>query len=307
MHHLAPILEGLSIPFERLASGGDDSFGRAVPAGDLQPWALCFVQRGSDELLAKLVAAAGGVALVEAQWAAAHRDRLLPAQAALFAVPNARLAMARVLQSLDLEEHLRFQGVHPTAIVAPGADLHPSVVVGPYTILGRCVVAAQVTIGPFCVVEDNVHIGRRVTIREHCTIGGYGFAYERGPDGLPQRLPHLGTVVIEDDVDVFPFVNVDRGTFGETRVRRGAKLDHYVHVGHNSDVGEDAIVTASSVLCGNARVGPRTWLGVGSIVKQGVKVGADALVGLGAVVLRDVPEGETVAGVPARSLRRDSE
>jgi UDP-3-O-[3-hydroxymyristoyl] glucosamine N-acyltransferase len=307
VHRLTEILESLAIPFEGLRGGDDDAFTTAVPIVEVRPKALSFIQRGSDELLQKLVAARGGVVLVEAKWAAANRERLRVVPPQLFMVANPRLAIARVLGTLGLESYISFAGIDPTARVSPKAVLDPSVVVGPHSIVGECVIGPDVTIGPFCLINDGVRIGRGVTIREHCTIGGFGFAYERAEDGRLHRLPHLGVVVIEDDVDIFPFVNIDRGTFGETRVRRGAKVDHFVHVAHNSDVGEDAIVVASSVLCGNAKVGAGAWLGVGSIVKQGIKVGKGATVGLGAVVLRDVPDGDTVAGVPARSLRRDGE
>jgi UDP-3-O-[3-hydroxymyristoyl] glucosamine N-acyltransferase len=212
--------------------------------------------------------------------------------------------IARVLNQLEMEEHVRFSGVHSTAIIDENARIHPSAVIGPYCIVGRSVISEDVLIGPYTMIENNVSLGSRVKIREHCTVGGYGFGFARTSSASLVRVPHIGAVVIEEDVEVFPFVNVDCATLTETRIRRGAKLDHYVHVGHNCEVGEDALVTAGVVLCGGSFVGAGTWIGVGAIIKERIRVNHDATVGLGAVVIRDVAAEDVVAGVPAKSIRK---
>jgi len=141
---------------------------------------------------------------------------------------------------------------------------------------------------------------------DHCVIGRDGFHFVK--DGKYKdwlHFPHVGRVVIEDDVEIFPFANVDRGTLGETRICRGAKIDHYVHVSHNVVVGEHTVLTAGVVLCGGSRIGHHSWAGIGSMVKEKVKVGNEVTLGMGAVVIRDVPDGQTVAGVPAKELKKD--
>ncbi len=189
-------------------------------------------------------------------------------------------------------------------IIDEAARIHPSAVIGPFCVVGRTTISEGAVIGPYTMIENNVSLGRGVKIREHCTVGGYGFGFARADSGSLVRVPHIGAVVIEEDVEIFPFVNVDCATLTETRVRRGAKLDHYVHMGHNSEIGEDALVTAGAVLCGGSSVGAETWIGVGAIVKEGVRVNHGATVGLGAVVIRDVAADDVVAGVPAASVRK---
>ncbi len=209
-----------------------------------------------------------------------------------------------MLDALNLETHVEFSGVHTSAIIDEAARIHPSAVIGPFCVVGRSTVSEGAVIGPYTMIENNVSLGRGVKIREHCTVGGYGFGFARADSGSLVRVPHIGAVVIEEDVEIFPFVNVDCATLTETRVRRGAKLDHYVHIGHNSEVGEDAIITAGVVLCGGSSVGSQTWIGVGATIKEGVRVGHGATVGLGSVVLRDVDAEDVVAGVPARTIRK---
>lgn len=220
------------------------------------------------------------------------------------AVPDVRRTMQQVLSRLINDEDDTPGVIDDTARIDDAAVLHPSVSVGPFAIIGKCSIGEDSRVGAYTRVHDGVTIGRRVVIREHCLIGGVGFGFVRDEQGRALRIPHAGGVVIEDDVELFPFVNVDRGTLVPTRIRRGAKIDHYCHVGHNTEVGEDTLLTAGVVLCGSSRVGSSAWIGVGSIVKEGVAVGDAATTGLGAVVLRDVELGGVVAGVPAKPLNR---
>ena len=195
--------------------------------------------------------------------------------------------------------------VHSTALVDPSARIHPSVRIGPYCVIGKCRIGEASDVGAFTVIGDRVRIGRRVRILEHCMIGGPGFSFERDKTGRLVRTPHVGGVVIEDDVDLFPYVNVDRATLTETRVKRGAKIDHYAHIGHNCTVGRDSVVTAGTVMCGGSHLGAGTWAGVGSIIKEKVRTGKRGIIGLGAVVLKDTEDDSVVVGVPAKPIRKD--
>jgi UDP-3-O-[3-hydroxymyristoyl] glucosamine N-acyltransferase len=188
-------------------------------------------------------------------------------------------------------------------MVHPEARLHPSVSIGAYCVVGRASLDEECVVMPYTMIHDGARIGKRVIIHEHCSVGGPGFGFEQNEQGAWERLPQIGGVTLEDDVELFPYANVDRGTFTHTVIKRGTKVDHYAHIGHNTAVGEDCIVTAGVVTCGSTRVGDGVWMGVGSIVHQGVQVGSRSVVGLGAVLLKNVEEGDVVAGVPAKSLR----
>jgi len=302
---LGGLLDALSVRFEPLRPIGDDRFSAIVPLSDLGPSALSFIERGGQAPLKALLEAEGGLVLVERQWGEANRDAIATLAATPVLVDRPRLTVARILDRLKMEEELRFHGIHPTAVVAPGARLHPTVSVGPFCVIGSCEMGEGVRVLPFTFVDDPVTIGRRVTIREHCTIGTHSLGYARDEKDAWVRIPHIGHAVLEDDVDLFPYTVVDRGTLAETRVCRGAKVGCHAWISHNTRVGEDAMICGSVVLCGQSTVGARSWVGIGGILKQGVHVGADCMVGLGAVVLSDVPDGSVVAGVPARPVGED--
>lgn len=302
MFHLPTLLTSVAIQFERIGSGRNENFAYLRPLDAADEQSLIFIEAPTEQSINTLLSSNAAVALVRRQWGHDHSDAIAAARPALYLVDQPRLAVARILHEMGLDRPAEF-GIHPTAIVDPEANIHPHVSIGAHCIIGKCVIGENSRIGANTIVKDRVEIGRNVNIAEFCLIGGPGFGMVRGSDGRVTRVPHVGRTVIEDDVELFPYVNVDCGTLLETRIRRGAKIDHYSHIGHNSVVGEDAIVTAGSVFCGKASLGDRSWLGVGSIIKEGVHVGSDVIVGLGSVVLKDVPDKTVVAGVPAKTLR----
>ncbi|MGY0218234.1 hypothetical protein ACWJJH_12760 [Endozoicomonadaceae bacterium StTr2] len=197
--------------------------------------------------------------------------------------------------------------VHPTACIHPEAEIHPNTYIGPYCVIGRAKIGEGSILHGHCFVYDDSEIGRNVVMHAHAVVGSDGFGFVWNEDKEIEKFIHVGKTIIEDDVELYPFSNVDRGTLGETRVGRSSKLDHYVHCGHNCKIGENSIITAGTVTCGGSEVGSNSWLGVNSIIKEKRKVGDDATVGFGAIVNKNVPDGEIWTGVPARNIKQHEE
>lgn len=153
-------------------------------------------------------------------------------------------------------------------------------------------------IHPTAVVYPCVRIGARVRIGPYAVVGAPGFGFVPGPDGLV-HVPQLGGVVVEDDVWIGAHTTIDAGTLGPTRVRRGAKLDAHVHVGHNADVGADAVLCAQVGLAGSVRIGRGAVLGGQAGVADHVTIGEGARIAAKAGVIGHVPAGAVVAGYPA--------
>jgi acetyltransferase-like isoleucine patch superfamily enzyme len=149
----------------------------------------------------------------------------------------------------------------------------------------------------------NATVGTRVTIGPHATIGCSGMGYERDADGRWVRFPQLGGVRVEDDVDIAAHATIQRGTLGDTLIRRGAKIGPHVNVGHNVDVGEDVLISGHSQIGGGARIGRGAVIWQSAVVANGVTVGEGAVIGMAAAVRKDVGAGEVWAGNPARKLR----
>ena len=138
-------------------------------------------------------------------------------------------------------------------------------------------------------------IGERFERGLNSTIGLAGFGYERDEGGY-FKMPHLGTIVIGDDVEVRSNTCIDRGTFSNTVIGNGTKIDNLVHIAHNCQIGQNVMVIAGTKVSGSVTIGDDAWLGTGCTIMQGVTIGEGATIGIGAVVLRDVAPGETVVG-----------
>ena len=173
--------------------------------------------------------------------------------------------------------------VHPTAVVEKGAAIGLGCIIGPYAHIHACV-----------IIGRNVHVGASTV------IGHDGFGYERDGSGRPQHFPHLGRVIIEDDVNIENLCSSDGGVLQDTHIRDSVKIDDHAYIAHNVTVEANTLVMSGVRLNGRIRVGVGCWIGPGARVREGCCIGDRAVVGMGSVVVRDIPVGKTVAGNPAR-------
>jgi UDP-3-O-[3-hydroxymyristoyl] glucosamine N-acyltransferase len=216
--------------------------------------------------------------------------------------------------------------VHPTAVVDPTAQLGEGVVIGAYCVVERgrrigawstlypgCFVGPNCQIGestvlfPKVTVYENTEIGNRVRIHSGAVLGSDGFGYAPHRQGKTMmghvKIYHLGQVVIEDDVEIGANGCVDRATFGQTRIGKGSKLDNLVHIGHNSTVGEGAIICGGTCLAGNVVLGRFVTIGGLTGITNHVHVQDGASVGAVSLVTKDVAPGGTAVGNPQRDYR----
>lgn len=236
--------------------------------------------------------------------------------------PRPDLDFARAV-GLLVESEPPPPGVHPSAVVAADAQVDPSASVGPLAVVGaRARVGARTVLHPHvvlypdvrvgadcvlhagCVVREEVEIGDRVVLHPGVVLGGDGFGYALDDSGRPVKVPQVGRVVVEDDVEVGANATIDRATLGETRVRRNAKIDNLVVVSHNCDIGEDVLIAAQSGLAGSTTVGRGAIL-MGQTASAGhLTIGAASFLGARAAAHKDLPPGSRVWGAPALEERR---
>lgn len=191
-----------------------------------------------------------------------------------------------------------FAYVGPKAVVGPGTQLHPGVYVGTATTIGRdCV------LWPNVVVRERCTIGDRVIIHPNATIGadGFGFLQRKGRN---VKIPQIGSVIIEDDVEIGANSAIDRARSGVTRIGRGSKFDNFVQVAHNVEMGEECIIIAQSAIGGSTTLGRRVVMSGHSGISDHVTVGDDVQIAAQSILMRNAEAGAILRGLPATAHHR---
>jgi UDP-3-O-[3-hydroxymyristoyl] glucosamine N-acyltransferase len=234
---------------------------------------------------------------------------------------NPALDFARAVEHI-LPAQLPEPGVDPSAVVAASARVDPSASVGANAVVGEhCSVGAgtvldanvtlypDVSVGEECrlhsgvVVRESCELGDRVQLQPGVVVGGDGFGYV-GEGGRLRKVPQVGRVVIEDDVEIGANTTVDRATLFETRIRRGAKIDNLVQVGHNCDIGESSVIIAQTGLSGSTVIGHGAMVMAQAGSAGHLRVGDYAFVGARAGLHKDVADGARVFGSPQLEERQ---
>jgi UDP-3-O-[3-hydroxymyristoyl] glucosamine N-acyltransferase len=215
---------------------------------------------------------------------------------------NPRLSFVRVLNEMQGKKKLA--GISPRAVISKKARIGQGCYIGDYAVIGDgCTVGDSTVIYDRVSLVQNCILGSNCVIQSGVSMGCDGFAFERRQTGELEKFPHRGYVRIGNDVEVFANCSIARGSLSDTVLGDGTKLDALVHIAHNVVVGRNCELTAGTVIGGSTTVGDTTWTGLNSTLKNTIKVGSNVIVASGASVIYDVPDGDIVAGVPARSIK----
>lgn len=253
-------------------------------------------------------------------------------------VKRPMLAIQKILSALKPKRFIP-SGIHPSAVIDPSAEIGEKVSIGPFVAIGphtkvgaRTVIMAGTVVGgaveigddclfhPGCLIADYVKIGNRVILQQGASLGADGFGYvterpsnmELRQEGIKElsdepnpllKIPQIGTVILEDDVEIGSNSTIDRATVGATVIGAGTKIDNLVMIAHNCRLGRETIIVAQAGIAGSCTIGERVIIAGHAGIKDHIKIGKDAIIEGQAGVLRDVGEGEVVVGAPAMPMR----
>ncbi len=209
-------------------------------------------------------------------------------------------------------------GVHSTAVVPASASVHPDARLGPYVVLGdrvtvgagtclwpHVVVGTDCRIGAECRIHANVsigdrcHLGDRVIVHAGAALGADGFGFLPSAGGRREKVPHLGGVRIEDDVEIGANSTIDRATVDQTVIRRGSKLDNLVQIAHNVEIGEDTCIAAQAAIGGSTSVGARNLIAGHVAIADHIATGDDVILMGKTGVATSIDEPGIYCGAPA--------
>ncbi len=246
---------------------------------------------------------------------------VLETDAAQIVVADVGLAFAKVALHFHPMPRAHGHSIHPTAVIAPEAEIEGPVEIGPHAVVGRARIGAGAVIMAGASVGDSCRIGRecvlyprvtcyhgvvfgdRVVIHAGTVIGSDGFGYAR--DGVRfVKVPQLGSVRIDDDVEIGANCTIDRGTIGDTRIGARTKIDNLCHVGHNCVIGQDCAFAGATFLAGSTVFGDRVILAGHVAVAGHLRIADDVRIGGNSCVLRDVDRSGDFMGHPLMEKKR---
>lgn len=238
---------------------------------------------------------------------------------ALIKVKNADLAIGQLLELFAPEPPVFEMAIHPSAIIHAtatigvgskigagcyiGADvkIQDDVIIYPnVTILDGCSIGKGTIIWSGTVIRERCQVGAYCIFHPNVAIGGDGFGYRPGADGKSiVKIPHIGTVIIGNAVEIGSGTCIDRGKFSATTIGDGTKIDNLVQIGHNCHIGRMCLIAGSCGIAGSVTIGDGVIMGGQAAVKDHITIGNGVKIGGKAGIINDIPDGETVLGFPA--------
>lgn len=300
--------------------GADTPIQRLAPVEDCGPGDLVFVDH--PKYLPRVLAHPPAAVVTTAAIAAEFRA---PPGTAVLVTGNVRLATA-LLKQAYADRDVRtteWPRLHPSAVIHPSVLVPDDAVIGPQVVIGaevqlgpRVVLMANVVVErgarigagsvlhPGCVVGYDCEIGAEVILKAGCVIGSEGFGFAQDQQRRNYRIPHTGKVIVEDRVVIGANTNIDRATYGATRIRAGAVIDAMCHLGHNVEIGEDCILCAHTGISGSTRFGKRVIASGQTGTLDHIQVADDVVLLHRAGVNSSIRSPGMYAGGPAQPLQQ---
>lgn len=216
----------------------------------------------------------------------------------LIVVAKPRMVIAKVMTEFFLPKSVGY--IHPHATIDDDAQVDPTANIGAGVVIGKAKIGAHTVIKPNVVIYDDVTIGDNCLIQAGAVIGTDGLGCMREEDGSMVKFPHLGGIIIGNNVEIGANCQIAKGVLSDTIIKDGCKINGLCFIAHNCVLDENVWITGDTMLCGTTRVGKNTTIFSNVIVRDQAHIGAGCIIGMGSVITKNVPDGETWFGAPAK-------
>ncbi len=236
-------------------------------------------------------------------------------------VKDPDFAFAKVVEAFVPTVGQPEPGIHPTAVIGDGVQLGNNVAIGPYTVItnnakigdnsviyphvyigDECEIGSDCILFPHVTIREKSIIGNRVILHSGVVCGSDGFGYA-SVEGVHNKIPQVGVVIIEDDVEIGANTTIDRARFGRTFIGEGTKIDNMVQVAHNAEIGAHCIIVAQSGVAGSTHIGHHTTIAGQSGISGHLQIGDFVVVAARSGVTKNIPSNTAVMGFPAQDLK----
>lgn len=215
---------------------------------------------------------------------------------------NPRLDFAKVIKRYFIEN--KKPHISENAFISKSANIGENCIIETDVYVGHNVtIGNNCILDNSCIIHDNTYIGDNVHVKAKSIIGEQGFGFEKENE-VPFRIPHIGNVVIKDNVEIGCLNTINRGTLNSTIISENVKTSDNVHIAHNVFIGKNTMIAANVSVNGSVNVGESIWIGPNSSIKNGIKINNKAIIGIGSVVIKDVLEDQVVGGNPAKEISK---
>jgi len=223
----------------------------------------------------------------------------------LIIVENPKAIFSSIINKIFYEK--KPNQIHPTCIIHSDAKLHKNIYIGPYCIIGNCIIDEGVEIESNVCINDNVHIEKNVKIQSGCIIGSDGFDYILDENGkYIENFPQLGGVKIEENVIIGSNTCIQRGTLGDTVIKKNCLIDNMITIAHNVVINENSMIIGHSHIGGSVIIGKNAFISQSVSIANVGYVGERSKIGIGSVVIRSINDDESVFGNPAKKINHPS-
>lgn len=215
---------------------------------------------------------------------------------------NPRLDFVKIVNKFFA--NTKVSSISDTVKIGMGCKIADDVTIGEYTVIkDNITIGSGTIVNNHVVIESNTIIGENCYIKSGAIIGEDGFGFEKDENGIPLRFPHIGNVIIGDNVEIGAHTTIARGTLDSTILKDNVKIDDQVFIAHNVVIDKNTMIVACSEISGSTKIGKNCWIGPNSTIKDGLVIGNNVFLGMASVVSKNIESNSKLGSVSNLKLK----